>query len=164
MQSIQSVPSDPAADPSGALTPGSTLAMPAEPSAEKTLTVVITGDTEMDARHYLFVAGMLCSLLAEHLPHVRVLTGGCPGADALVERWAVAHNLRLERFQPPRPPVRRTPEVVCVEWLLDAKPDGVVVFERRASDLRLSELTRLAHVRDIRVRCIPVPKSLDAGR
>jgi hypothetical protein len=137
--------------------------MPAGPNAEKTFTVVVTGDFEIGHQHYPFVAGKLCALLAERLPHVRVLSGGTLGADALGERWAIAHNLPLERFEPPPPPIRRSLEILCVEWLLDAKPDGVVVFECRASDKRLSELKRLARVRNIPVRGIPVPKRPDGG-
>jgi hypothetical protein len=126
--------------------------MPANASPKRTFTVVVTGDFEIGHPHYPFVAGKLCSLLAERVPHVRVLSGGTLGADALGERWAIAHNLQLERFEPPPPPIRRSLEILRVEWLLHAKPDCVVVFGCRASDMRLSELKRLARARDIPVR------------
>jgi hypothetical protein len=89
--------------------------MPAEPSAEQTFTVVVTGDFEIGHQHYPFVAGKLCSPLAERLPHVRVLSGGTRGADAVGERWAIAHNLPLERFEPRPPPIRPSLQILCVE-------------------------------------------------
>jgi hypothetical protein len=89
-------------------------------------TLAIVGDRRIGVAHYRFLRVYLDRLTANHLAAVRVISGGDQGLDVLVHRWADEHGLEVERFRGGHD--YRT-ELLYLDWLIDRRPDGLVVFE-----------------------------------
>jgi YspA, cpYpsA-related SLOG family len=123
--------------------------------------LVVTGDRRLGPEHYSAVKFRLDRLLDRHLPHVRLLSTGVAGADALAVRWAVAHQLQVERFEPHEENdagLVRNPESQCVEWLLQRRPSGVIVFGRGGGEG--SELERRARAIGAAIRTVDLRRLL----
>jgi hypothetical protein len=120
--------------------------------------LIVTGDRRLGPEHYSRVKFRLDCLLTRHLPHVRLLSSSTGGADALGVRWAEAHQLEIERFQFDVDGQTRNPDLQAVEWMLQRRPSGLVVFAGQCHTS--SELERRARVMGTAVRVVDLSKLL----
>jgi hypothetical protein len=113
--------------------------------------LVVVGDRRLSVANYRFLRAKLDELLGNHLPDVRVLSGGGLAVDVLAERWAEEHGLPVERFPPRRDYLN---EGQYVEWVMACGPSGLVLFDGGAGES--DELVRRVRVRGLPVRVVSV--------
>lgn len=120
-----------------------------------TFRLIVSGDRRL--ADYPFVRATLDRLLATRLPDVVIIQGCATGADDLAVRYAKERGLLCEDFPADWETYGRSAGPRRNAAMLDAKPDGVIVFsaggpgsqdmirqaDRRKVPLRIADVRRL---------------------